>query len=66
MTIEFASTSSEDSLIKAASEMKDKKISRIFLKNQNDDLEGIMTFRDLFHAALNQGNLDSVMITLIL
>jgi CBS domain-containing protein len=59
MTIEFASTSSGDSLSRAASEMKNKKISRIFLKNQNDDLEGIMTFRDLFRVALNQGNSDS-------
>ena len=60
MTIEFASTSSGDSLNRAVSEMKNKKISRIFLKNQNDDLEGIMTFRDLFRVALNMGNSDSV------
>lgn len=60
MTIEFASTSSGDSLNRAVSEMKNKKISRIFLKNQNDDLEGIMTFRDLFRVALNKGNSNSV------
>ncbi len=63
MTIEFASTSSGDSLNRTASEMKNKKISRIFLKNQNDDLEGIMTFRDLFRVALNPGNSDSVIDT---
>jgi len=38
-----------------------EKISRIFLKNENNDPEGIMTFRDLFHVALEQGNSDSVL-----
>ena len=38
-----------------------EKISRIFLKNKNNEPEGILTFRDLFHVALEQGNDDSVL-----
>jgi len=60
MTISYASMFSKNSLNKVVSEMIDKKVSRIFLKNQNNEPEGILTFRDLFQVALNQGRLDSV------
>lgn len=55
MTVEYASMSLDDSLNKVVSKMINEKISRIFLKNQNNDLEGILTFQDLFQVALEQG-----------
>lgn len=60
MTIYYTSMASEDSLNKVVSKMIEEKISRIFLKNQNNEPEGILTFRDLFHLALEQGRSDTV------
>jgi CBS domain-containing protein len=61
MTISYISMNSNDSLSDVVSKMIEEKISRIFLKNEHNDPEGILTFRDLFHVALEQGNLDSVL-----
>ena len=61
MTISYISMNSDDSLSDVVSKMIEEKISRIFLKNEHNDPEGILTFRDLFHVALEQGNLDSVL-----
>jgi len=61
MTISYISMNHDATLRDAVSEMIDKKISRIFIKNENNDPQGIMTFRDLFHVALEQGNTDSVL-----
>ena len=61
MTISYISMNSDDSLSDVISKMIEEKISRIFLKNEHNDPEGILTFRDLFHVALEQGNLDSVL-----
>ena len=61
MTISYISMNSDDSLSDVVSKMIEEKISRLFLKNEHNDPEGILTFRDLFHVALEQGNLDSVL-----
>ena len=61
MTISYISMNHDATLRNVVSEMIDKKISRIFIKNENDDPQGILTFRDLFHIALEQGNTDSVL-----
>jgi len=61
MTISYVSMNSDDSLNNVVSKMVEDKISRIFLKNKNNEPEGIMTFRDLFHIALEQGDSDSVL-----
>ncbi len=62
MTISYVSMNSEDHLKDIVSKMVDEKISRLFLKNNSsNDLEGILTFRDLFNVALEQGNSDSVL-----
>lgn len=61
MTISYISMNSDDSLKDIVSKMLSEKISRIFLKNENGEPEGILTFRDLFHVALEQGNSDSVL-----
>jgi CBS domain-containing protein len=61
MTISFISMNSSSTLNEIVSKMIDEKISRIFLKNDTDEIEGILTFRDLFHVALEQGNSDSVL-----
>ena len=60
MTISYTSMDSEDSLNKVVTKMVDEGISRIFLKNQNNDPEGILTFRDLFKIALKEGRSDVV------
>lgn len=61
MTISYLSMSFDNFLSDVVSKMIDEKISRVFLKNENNDPEGIMTFRDLFHIALEQGNSESVL-----
>ena len=61
MTISYISMNSDDSLSSVVSRMIDEKISRIFIKNKNGEPEGILTFRDLFHVALEQGNSDAVL-----
>ena len=61
MTISYVSMNSNASLSNVVSKMIEEKISRIFLKGNDDELEGILTFRDLFHVALEQGNSDSVL-----
>lgn len=61
MTISYLSMNSDHFLSDVVSKMIDEKISRVFLKNENNDPEGIMTFRDLFHIALEQGNSDAVL-----
>ena len=60
MTISYMSMNSEESLKNVVSKMIENKISRIFL-NKIDEPEGILTFRDLFHIALEQGNTDVVL-----
>jgi CBS domain-containing protein len=61
MTISYVSMDIDTTLRHAVSEMIQQRISRIFLKNQNNEPQGIMTFRDLFHVALEQGNTDAVL-----
>lgn len=61
MTISYVSMGDDASLRHVVSEMIQQKISRIFLKNKNNEPQGIMTFRDLFHVALEQGNNDAVL-----
>lgn len=61
MTISYLSMYSDDDLSTVVSKMIQEKISRIFLKNKDNSPEGIMTFRDLFNIALEQGNSDSVL-----
>ena len=61
MTISYLSMNSDHFLSDVVSKMIDEKISRVFLKNENNNPEGIMTFHDLFHVALEQGNSDAVL-----
>ena len=61
MTISFVAMESDSPLKDVVSKMINEKISRIFLKNSQNEPQGIITFRDLFHVALEQGNSDSVL-----
>ena len=61
MTISYISMNSNATLRDVVSKMIEERISRIFLKGNDDELEGILTLRDLFHVALEQGNSDSVL-----
>ncbi len=60
MTISYIRQSSDDSLKDVVSAMVANRISRIFIQD-NNNIEGIITFRDLFRIALEQGNTDSVL-----
>lgn len=55
-TLFYAWEHSDSLLHKVVKKMVDEKISRIILKNKNELPEGILTFRDLFRIALNEGN----------
>jgi len=61
MTVSAVATGSNDSLKDAVHKMISEKVSRIFLKNPDGEPEGILTFRDLFRVALEQGNSDAVL-----
>ncbi len=60
MTASYIRQNSSDSLKNVVSAMVENRISRIFIQN-NGSIEGIITFRDLFNIALEQGNTDSVL-----
>ena len=61
MTVSYVSMNSNSTLRDDVSKMISEKISRILLKNNDGEIEGIITFRDLFHVALEQGNSNSVL-----
>lgn len=61
MTISYITINSEDYINEVVLKMMEEKISRIFLKNKDNELEGILTFRDLFRVSLEQGNSDTVL-----
>ncbi len=61
MTISYIAANSDDYLKDVVLKMINEKISRIFLKNKENEPEGILTFRDLFHVALEKGNTDAVL-----
>jgi predicted transcriptional regulator len=60
MTISYVSMNSNELLYKIVSKMVKEKISRIFLKNKDNELEGILTFRDLFQLAIEKGHLNTL------
>ncbi len=55
----YAWVYSDSPLFKVVQKMIDDRVSRIILRNHNENPEGILTFRDLFRVAL-QGNLKEV------
>lgn len=59
-TLYHAWAYSDTPLYKVVRKMIDEKISRIILKNRNDIPEGILTFRDLFRIALDEGNVKEI------
>jgi CBS domain-containing protein len=52
---------SDTPLYKVVLKMIDEKISRVILRNHDEDPVGIITFRDLFELALKQGNYEDVL-----
>ncbi len=59
-TLYYAWAYSDTPLHKVVQKMLDEKISRIILKSHNDLPEGILTFRDLFRIALEEGNVTEI------
>lgn len=59
-TLYYAWTYSDTPVYKVVRKMIDEKISRIIVKNENDLPEGILTFRDLFRVALEEGNVKEI------
>jgi CBS domain-containing protein len=56
MTTVYSWAYAKDPLYKVISKMIEKRISRIVLRDENENPIGIMSFRDLFRIALNFGN----------
>ena len=56
MTSVYAWAHADDPLYKVLSKMIQKKISRIILKDENEEPIGVMSFRDLFKTVLLSGN----------
>lgn len=57
----YAWSYSHEKLSKIVAKLLDDKISRLILRNQNEDPVGILSFRDLFRIALTQGQEESVL-----
>lgn len=55
MTVSYVSMYEDDPIQEIVLKMLKEKVSRIILKNQNDVITGITTFRDLFRIALTLG-----------
>lgn len=56
MTTKYVWLYSDETLNKVASQMIEKKISRVILKNRDGIPEGIISFRDLFRISLDRGS----------
>jgi len=56
MTHNYEFTHSAAPLYKVVRKMLEKKISRIIVKNQNEELVGIISFRDLFRISIELGS----------
>jgi len=56
MTHEYVYTYSAAPLFKVVKKMLEKKISRIIIKNQNEEPIGIVSFRDLFRISVELGS----------
>lgn len=58
MTHDYESTHTAAPLYKVVRKMLEKKISRIIVKNQQDEAVGIISFRDLFRISIELGSED--------
>ena len=56
----YVSMSSGENLHKVISKMTEEKISRIFLTNNDCEIKGIVTFRDLLPLAIEKGHLNTL------
>jgi len=56
MTHDYESTHTAAPLYKVVRKLLEKKISRLIVKNQNEEAVGIISFRDLFRIAIELGN----------
>ena len=56
MTHDYESTHTAAPLYKVVRKMLEKKISRLIVKNQNEEAVGIISFRDLFRIAIELGS----------
>lgn len=64
-TLYYAWAYSDTPIYKVVRKMIDEKISRIILKSHDELPEGILTFRDLFRIALEEGNVKEIADTTI-
>ena len=60
MTISYVFMNSNELLHKIISRMAKEKISRIFLENKENELEGILTLKDFFPLAIEKGHLNTL------
>jgi len=55
MTVSYSSMHLDDPLYKIVSKMIDDKVSRLIIKDKEDAVKGIVTFRDLFRVSMTLG-----------
>lgn len=60
MTSSYVFMNSDESLHKIISKMAEENISRVFLENKNNELEGILTIKDFFPLAMEKGHLNTL------
>lgn len=60
MTVSFVAEYEDEPLSRIISKMVDEKVSRLILKDRQDELTGIVAFRDFFRIALTLGSGESV------
>jgi len=60
MTISYVFMNSNELLHRIISRMAEEKISRIFLENKDNELEGILTLKNFFPLAIKYGHLNTL------
>lgn len=60
MTVSYSSMYLDDPLYKLVSKMIEDKVSRLIIKNNQNEAKGVVTFRDLFRVSMTVGNTHDV------
>jgi CBS domain-containing protein len=61
MTVSYSSMYLDDPLYKIVLRMIEDKVSRLIIKNNKDEVKGILTFRDLFRVSMTMGKNNDVL-----
>jgi len=61
MTVSYSSMYLDDPLYKIVSKMIDDKVSRLIIKNNQNEVKGVVTFGDLFRVSMTMGKYNDVL-----